>query len=256
MRHHALVCAFAVTAAATLSCSSEEKSSSASNASNCGPGPYVKLTGHVNELTASGEGRPKEGVVVTFDVCPDKQFTSDADGNLIGNMTKGLKGAFKAEHQDIVSAYFGEWGTDADFDGTVQVIPKLFQGIIAPDFTPDKTLVGLGVTYPLGTFDAGVPDGGPTDPCQRSEGVTYSIPDHPEAKFVYLSADTIPKPDPNATATAKSGVASVSNLPDGIMITPVATKAGCTLTAKHNGFTGRMKVVKGYGSLLTFQLTK
>jgi hypothetical protein len=255
MRH---LFVFAVLGAAGVmfACSSDEKSSSASDASNCGPGPYVKLTGHVVEATATGVSRPKEDVVVTFDVCPDKPFKSDADGTLTGMMTKGLKGAFKAEHPDDIPSYYGEWGTDENFDGTIQVVPKLFQGIVAPDFTPDKTLLALGVSYPRGTFDAGVPDGGPTDPCQRSEGVTYTIPDHPEAKVVYFTTDAVPKPDPNATATSTNGVATVTGLPDGLILTPVATKPGCKLTGVQFGFTGRVKLVKGYGVIFAFEQTK
>ena len=239
----------------SLSCSSSEKASPASDPSNCGPGPYVKLTGHVLEATASGTGRSKEGVVITFDVCSDKPFTSDADGTLRGNMTKGLLGAFRAEHPDDIPSYYGEWKTDADFEGTVQDVPKLFQGIVAPDFTPDKTLLALGVNYPAGTFDAGVPDGGPTDTCQRSEGVSYSLPDHPEAKIVYFTTDAVPKPDPSATSTSKNGIATITGLPDGITVTPVASKAGCKLSSQFDGFTGRAKLVKGYGTILAFQMT-
>jgi len=44
-------------------------------------------------------------------------------------------------------------------------------------------------------------------------------------------------------------------LPEGI-VTPVATKAGCTLTSGANGFTGRAKLVKGYGTIFTFRMTK
>jgi len=240
------------------SCSSDEKAAG-DDPTSCGPGPYAKVTGRVVEATASGTARPKEDVVMTFAICPEKSFKSDSDGIVRASITKGLAGQFRAEHPDELPGIFGEWKTDRDFDGTVTVVPRLFQSIIAPDWTPDKTLVGFGVDYPPGTFDAGVPDGGPADPCQRSEGVSFTFPDQPQAKVVYFAeaaAGEFPKLDPNATKTSANGLASVVGLPDGVVLTPAATKPGCTLTGAHDGFTGRITPTKGFGLLFTFRMTK
>ena len=240
------------------SCSSDEPTA-VDDKANCGPGPYAKVTGHVVEATASGTPRPKEDAVVTFAICPDRSFKSDSEGIVRGNITKGLAGSFRVEHPDELPGIFGEWKADADFEGNVTVVPKLFQAIIAPDWTPEKTLVGLGVDYPQGTFDAGVPDGGPTDPCLRSEGVTFTLPEQPQAKFVYFAEAApgqIPALDPNATKTSSNGLASIVGLPDGVVLTPVATKAGCKLSGAHDGFTGRITPTKGYGLLFTFRMTK
>ena len=261
MRYHASVLAALIlvgsaVAASSLACSSDDKGSSSGSASNCGPGPYVKILGHVAEATASGTSRPKEDVVITFDVCADKKFTSDADGNVTANMTKGLAGPFRAEHPDDIPSYYGEWATSTDFEGTIGVVPKLFQGIVAPDFTAENTFIAFTASYPTGSFDAGVPDGGPTDPCLRGEGITVTIPDHPEAKIVYFTTDAVPKPDPAAKATSTNGIASITGLPDGISISPQATKPGCKITATHDGFTGRAVLHKGYGVIMTLLVTK
>jgi hypothetical protein len=107
----------------------------------------------------------------------------------------------------------------------------------------------LQVSYPVGSQTT-------PDPCRHSEGVTFAIPDHPEAKITYFTTDPIPKPDPNATATSTNGIASITNLPDGLTVTPTATKAGCTLTGTHDGFTGKASLVKGYITLIALQMTK
>jgi hypothetical protein len=239
------------------SCSSDDKAA-AGDPTSCGPGPYAKVTARVVEATASGTPRAKEDVVVTFAICPEKSFKSDADGIVRGNITKGLAGQFRAEHPDDVPALFGEWKTDGDFDGSISVVPKLFQSIIAPDWTPDKTLVGFGVVYPPGTPVA-MPDGGPTDPCQRSEGVSIAFPEQPQAKVVYFAeaaTGEFPRLDPNATKTSSNGLASIVGLPAGAVLTPVATKPGCTLTGVHDGFTGRLTPIKGFGLIFAFQMTK
>jgi hypothetical protein len=242
--------------ATAIFCSSSS-SSSPTSSTDCGPGPYADLIGHAYEAVASGDPRTKEDVTVTFSICPDKQFTTDANGTIRGRMTRGVPIVATAVHPDDIPATYGEFKiVDATFEGSVGLVPKLFQSVVAPDFGPDKTLVAFQIQYPPGTFDAGVPDGGPTDPCQRNEGVTIAIPDHPEAKVVYFTTDSIPKPDPSATATSTNGVATISGLPDGIVISPVATKPGCHLAAAYAGFTGRAFTKKGFGLIFSFQMTK
>src|SRR4051812_9392421 len=107
-------------------CSSKSDTSS-SGSTDCGPGPYAKVIGHVSELAASGDPRPKEDVKVTFSICPDKSFTSDATGTITGNVTKGTPMTFTAEHPDDIPSIYAEWKVDADFEGSIQVVPKLFQ---------------------------------------------------------------------------------------------------------------------------------
>jgi len=243
--------------ATAIFCSSSSSSAPAATSSDCGPGPYADVIGHVTEAVASGDPRPKEDVKITFSICPDKPFTTDADGTIHGKMTKNVAITLTAEHPDDIPSTYGEFTIAADtFEGSIGVVPKLFQSVVAPDFGPDKTLVAFDIQYPPGTFDAGVPDGGPSDPCQRSEGVTFAIPDHPEAKVVYFTTDSIPKPDPNATSTSTNGIASVTGLPDGLTISPVATKPGCHLNSAYAGFTGRAITKKGFGVIFGFQMTK
>lgn len=242
--------------ATSIFCSSSS-SDSGSSATDCGPGPYANVIGHINEAVAAGDPRPKEDVKVTFSICPDKPFTTDADGTIRGRMTKNVPISFTADHPDDIPTKYAEFTVTRDlFEGSVLVVPKLFQSVVAPDFGPEKTLIAFGVQYPVGTFDGGVPDGGPADPCQRSEGITIAIPGHPEAKVVYFTTDSIPKPDLTATATSTNGVAKVEGLADGTTISPVATKPGCRLTPVYAGFTGRGTVKKGYGLIFGFEMTK
>src|SRR5262249_7207015 len=154
---------------------------------NCGPGPYGKLTGNVLIAQAAGApSKPKEDVAISFDLCPEKSFKTNAEGKAIVNVTKNTNVIIRLEADDIVPTQLAAFRMDRDeFEGTAHVAPKIFRSVIAPDFSADKTLIAFGITFPTGTFDGGVPDGGPTEPCQRSEGVTFQVPGHPEAKVTY-----------------------------------------------------------------------
>jgi len=246
-----------VAAAVHCSSSSSSSSSAGSGPTQCGPGPYVKGVGTIYEFSATPPNKTKEGAVVTFtELCPEKSFTSGADGTLTVDFTKGKPTRFKVEDPSDVPTFFGEFQADADFVGTALIVPKLFQGVIAPDWKQDsQALVAFGVTFPQGVFDGGVPDGGPTDPCERGEGVTFSVDGHPEAKVTYFTADAVPKPDPNGTATSTNPVAITLDLADGTAFTASATKAGCKLTAKQGVFTGNFKAEKGYALEIQFQMT-
>jgi hypothetical protein len=232
-----------------VSCSSSSTTSGPPS-TDCGPGPYVKLTGTVLEASLSGAATPKEGVTITLSMCPDRSFTTDAQGVAVVNVTKSTPTLLRLEHPDDIPAYLGEWMTDVDFVGSAQIVPKVFESVVAPTLGPDTTLLALGVMIPGGATDAG------TDPCTQPDGVTFAIPGHPEAQIAYFTTDAVPKPDTTMTATTSNGLATVTNLADGVTVTPTATKPGCTLTAAVNGFTGRAVAEKGYAVELFFRLTK
>jgi hypothetical protein len=246
--------------ASAWGCSSDESTGSTEPAdpTKCGPGPYGQLTGTALELTADGTTRPKPDVVITADLCPGKTFTTGADGKAIVQLTKNKPVVFTADHPDDLPTRTAEYSLEKDVaEGTASMVPKIFRAVVAPEFGEDKTLFALGIVFPPGALDAGTSsDAGPTDPCLRREGITYTIPGHPEAKVVYFNAEPIPKPDPAATATATNGLARIDGVPDGVTIEPVATKAGCTIVAKHDGFTGRATAAKGFLVGMPFLMTK
>jgi hypothetical protein len=247
-------------AIASAACSSEESSGSTEPAdpTKCGPGPYGQLTGSALELTADGTTRAKADVVITSDVCPTKSFTTGADGKATIQMTKGKPAIFTADHPDDLPTKTAEYTLERDVaEGFVSLVPKIFRAVIAPEFGEDKTLIAIGIVYPDGAIpDAGPDAGPPSDPCLRRDGVTYTVPGHPEAKVVYFNTEAVPKPDPAATATSTNGLARIDGVADGTTIEPVASKPGCTISAKHDGFTGRITAAKGFLVGLPVLMTK
>ena len=244
------------------SCSNSESSSPSepSDPTVCGPGPYGTVDATVFEATLDGTTKTKSDVAITFDLCPGKTFTTDSGGKVTFKMTKNRPLVTTLDHPDDVPQKLGEWQLEGDtFDANASMIPKLFRAVIASEFTADNSVLGLGVVFPTGTFDAGVPDGGPTDPCQRREDVTFSIPGQASAKITYFTdpgSGKIPEPDPAATKTSANGLAKVNGLPEGTLVEIVATKAGCNLASKYDGFTGRVKLEKGFVTTAFIQMKK
>ena len=97
------------------------------------------MVGHITEAVASGDPRPKEDVKITFSICPDKPFTTDADGILRGRMTKNVAITFTAEHPDDIPSTYGQFSIARDtFEGAALVVPKLFQSVVAPTSVPTR----------------------------------------------------------------------------------------------------------------------
>lgn len=247
--------------AAAWGCSSDESTGSTEPAdpTKCGPGPYGQLTGTAQELTADGTTRVKPEVVITADLCPGKTFTTGADGKATMQLTKSKPVIFTVDHPDDLPTRTAEYALENDVaEGFVALLPKIFRAVVAPEFGEDKTLFAMGIVFPAGTVipDAGPDAGPPADPCLRRDGVSYTVPGHPEAKVVYFNTDPVPKPDPAATATSTNGLARIDGVADGVTIEPVAAKAGCTVVAKQGGFTGRATAAKGFLVGLPFLMSK
>lgn len=262
MRFRGVLFAISAVVSSCTSSSSSTSSSEPADPTKCGPGPYGTAIATIYEANTDGTGKPKPETTVTFDLCPTKTFTTGADGKATVQMTKNKPMIITIDHPDDIPTILPEWQLETDtFEGSAEIIPKLFRAAIAPEFNADNSVLGLGVDFPAGTFDGGVPDGGPTDPCQRREGVTFAITGHPEAKLTYFTTPPsgsmeLPKPDPNATTTSEIGTAKVNGLPEDVFFEYSATKPGCTVNAKHDGFTGRAKLLKGFATLGFVKMTK
>ncbi len=240
-RSRLALCATALLLASCTSANTPSDAGPADAASpiQCGPAPYVKMDGTVEEFQV-GPYRKKEGAKITFDLCPGVVGTTDAEGKATFYVSKGKPFYALVDNPDDIPMMFPEWVLEADFVGTTVVIPTSYQSSLAPDFAADKTLIAIAIQGPDVSRDAG-----PAEPCRSAAGVKITIPGHPEAKVIYYSADTLPKPDPTLTESSASGVAVVTGLADGAVVEVAAVKAGCTVTGKHDGFTGRATVKKG-----------
>jgi hypothetical protein len=85
--------------------------------------------------------------------------------------------------------------------------------------------------------------------CFTSDGVTIDVPGHPYAPVYYYGEGNVPEIRPSATSTSLAGLAVVMGLPAGELVQVTGTKAGCTVTATFDQFTGRSLMQKGAVSL-------
>src|SRR5262249_15043156 len=128
---------------------------------------------------------------------------------------------------------------DADTTGLVTpVIPQLFTVLVPGGFGPDKTALVIGV----------MKDGG-SGACDQLDGIRLDLPDHPEAKITYFTADAVPQPA-RGTVTTSGGRAIVTQLAPDQLVTVRGTKAGCTISFAREPYTGRAPVAAGAVTLM------
>jgi hypothetical protein len=199
----------------------------------CGNAPYVTWTGKVSFNDGASE-KPAAGATMTSPACSEK-LTIGADGTFRLNIQKGLTSLSKLEKEGSLKMIVGEWSGDSDrTDVNLVLLPALFAGLI-PDWDPStKPAVIMRVR----------PAAGATGACADQSGVSISVKDQPDAKVSYYSEASIPTAI-SATATTKSGIASITNV-TGTFIEIVGVKAGCAIDMKTSGQTGRTAIEAGY----------
>ena len=202
-------------------------------AKRCGEAPFIHVTGVVREFSGLSSD-PKPNVRGTISTCADKRFTSATGGLFEAYVAKGAPFFVKFEHVDLLTLLSPELTLDADFSNDFQIPSKSF-GSLIPGFGADKTAIIVGITSRAGA----------TGPCGEGDKVALSVTGHPEAVVTYFGGSGIPQPVAGATETTRTGLATITGLADGTLLTVTATKAGCTATGKYGSFTGRVKVENG-----------
>jgi hypothetical protein len=149
----------------------------------------------------------------------------------------------------MATGYISELTPEQAFDAdstnnTLEMLPTIFQGLVS-GFTAQSTAIVIQV-------DATVADAGS---CSTLDGVTFSVPGHQEATVTYYSAGTLPSPATGATATTSAGLAVITGLASGLVVSPTATKSGCTVSLAHGSLTGRVALRNGFASLATAALS-
>jgi hypothetical protein len=212
----------------------------------CGSPPWVTLGLVVTRFDlASDAGTPLPGAVFAPSICPGFAGTSDDAGLIVGRVSKGVPFTASLTATGYVSELTPEQAFDADStNNTLEMLPSLFQALVT-GFTAQSTAIVLQVDQPLA--DAG--------PCSTKDGVSFSVTGHPEATVTYYSSGTLPSPAMGATATTTGGLAVITGLASGLVVSPVGTKTGCTVSLAHGNQTGRVAVENGFASVTTAALS-
>jgi hypothetical protein len=209
----------------------------------CGPAPWVTLGIVVVGLTLDDpDGSPLPGAQFTSPLCPSLVQISDEGGNIQGQVSRDTPFYGRLQATSYISELAPEEIFDADSTGhKIEMIPTLVAGILLPTFdaSSETAIVLAGQKI---VDDAGA--------CSALDGITFTVPGHPEAVITYFSSDTIPVPIPDGGATSTRGLAAITGLASGQLVTLAATKPGCSILFKYQTQTGRVPLETGFVSLM------
>jgi len=208
----------------------------------CGPAPWVTLGIFVVALSLDNlDGSPLPGAQFTTPLCPTLTQYSDDSGVILGQVSANTPFYGQLQAAGFVPELAPEIEFDADSTGhKIDMLPTIFESILLPTFDASGSTV-IVVDLAKLVDDAGA--------CSTTDGVSFTVPGHPEAQVTYFSSGGIPQPVPGATATTTEGIAAITGLAEGQLVTLAATKPGCSILFKHDGLTGRVPLQNGFVSL-------
>ena len=216
----------------------------ANDPSVCGStGPYIPLFARFSVVLHPSS--PVTGATVKLDVCKDKTFVSDHDGNVMANLTKGANYLTRIDAPGYMPLRVTEYALDAEVHAEIPLFPVALKGILQ-DWSDSKPMI-LVAALTADTIveeDAGSPNAD-AGACAKN-GIVISVPGHPEAAVTYYDDGSVPVPNPSLTSTSASGVATIAGLassPTPIEIS--AVKPGCKIDFKFRGQTGRFLLEDG-----------
>ncbi len=213
----------------------------------CGDGPWVTLGILVVQLDLGNldGSTPLPGASFTSPLCPGLVKTSDEAGLIEGLVSKDVPFYGRLQAQGYVSELAPEEIFDADSTGNkVEMLSSFLEGIVFPGIDAGSTVIVIAAQKLQD--DAGA--------CSSLDGITFSVPNHPEATVYYLSADAIPKLT-DAGVTSSRGLAAITGLAGGQLVTLDAGKPGCTVVFVHGPLTGRVPLETGFASLMPAYLS-
>jgi hypothetical protein len=216
--------------------------------SSCGSPPYVTLGIVAVGLTIDNpDGAPLPGAQFTSPLCPNVVHYADDAGVIEGQISANTPFYGRLASQGYISELAPEELVDADSTGhRIPMIPSFIEGVLFPGFDAGGS-AAIIVSLQTTTDDAGA--------CSALDGVTLSVPGHPEANVAYFANGTIPAPVPDAGATTTRGLAGITGLAAGQLVTLAGTKAGCQVLFQYDTQTGRTPLETGYVSLMPAYLT-
>ena len=214
----------------------------------CGQPPYVTLGIVVVALTLDNpDGAPLPGAKFTSPLCPGLVQYSDDAGVIQGQVSKDTPFYGRLEANGFIPELAPEEIFDADSTGhAIQMIPQIIEGFLLPAFDASAS-TAVVVAVQKTTDDAGA--------CSSYDGVTVTVPGHPEAVVTYFTSDTIPVPVPDGGATTTRGLAAITGLAPGQLVTLAGTKPGCNVLFQYDTLTGRVPLETGFISLMPAYVT-
>jgi hypothetical protein len=214
----------------------------------CGQPPYVTLGIVVVGLTLDNpDGAPLPGAQFTSPLCPGVVQYSDDAGVIQGAVTANKPFYGRLQAQGFIPELAPEEIFDADSTGhRIQMLPQLIEGFLFPGFDASAS-TAIVIAAQKTVDDAG--------PCSAFDGITVSVPGHPEAQVIYFTSGTLPSPIPEAGATTARGLAAVTGLAAGQLVTLTATKPGCQVLFQYDTLTGRIPLETGFISLMPAYVT-
>lgn len=213
----------------------------------CGDGPWVTIGIVVTQLDlANLDGStPLPGASFTSPLCPGLVKTSDEAGVIEGLISKDVPFYGRLQAQGYVSELAPEEIFDADSTGNkVEMLSSFLEGVLFPGIDGGSTVIVIAAQKLQD--DAGA--------CSALDGISFSVPGHPEANVFYLSSDPIPKLT-DASATSSRGLAAITGLAGGQLVTLDAGKSGCHVIFVHGPLTGRVPLENGFASLMPAYLS-
>lgn len=214
----------------------------------CGPAPWVTLGIVVVALTLDDpDGAPLPGAQFSSPLCPTVVQFSDDAGNIQGQVSQNVAFYGRLQATNFIPELAPEEIFDASSTGhKIEMLPTLLEGILLPGFDASSQ-TAIVVAAQQTVSDAGA--------CSALDGISFTVPNHPEAQVTYFSADTIPAPIPDGGATSTRGLAAVTGLATGQFVTLSGTKPGCNVLFQYQTLTGRVPLENGFVSLTAAYVT-
>jgi hypothetical protein len=209
----------------------------------CGQPPYVTLGIIVVGLSLDNpDGSPLQGASFTTPLCPGFVKYSDDAGVILGQVSANVPFYGRLQATGFVNELAPEEIFDADSTGhKIEMLPTIIQSVLLPTYDASASTAIIVAAQKVAD-DAGA--------CSAYDGVTITVPGHPEAQVTYFSTDTIPVPMPDAGATSTRGLAAITGLAPGQLVTLAGTKPGCNILFQYGTLTGRVPLETGYVSLM------
>lgn len=220
-----------------------------SSLAHCGEPPYITL-GLTVEAVSTTDPKPRvEGAVLTSPNCPDASFTSDADGGIVGLVSKSTPFYGRFNAAGYAPTLSPEESFPSDTSDVFIDLPPSLINIIVPNYDASKPTVFVDVLLDGGHAH----DGGAN--CNDASGVVLGVTGHPEAIVTYYAPGAVPTAVSGGTETTSAGIASVTGLDSSAgPITLTATKTGCTVATIKDQATGRLPLENGYISIAPLYL--
>jgi hypothetical protein len=206
----------------------------------CGPAPWVNVSITVNGASVTNQtGTPLQGAEFTSPLCPNSKKVSDANGIIAGKISQGVPFYARLVAKNFIPMLVPEMQFDKDTSGVTVVMPPAAVEYLLPDAGAPNTWILIGALH----------DGG-SGACDQFDGISFNVPNHPEAIVTYYTADLVPQPIPGGTATTSGGRATIVGLAPNPAVTVTATKPGCVVTSTKAPLTGKVPLEAGFISLM------